>query len=391
MRILLIHQYFKTPEEGGAIRSYHIAQWLAAQGHQVDVISACNEKTYIKKSIAGFTVHYLPVYYTNHLSFLSRVHAFYRFVRMAIAQINKLPRADLHYVITTPLTTGLIALYAKKKTGVPYIFEVGDLWPDAPVQLGVLKNNLLKNIAFKLEKMSYRNADALVALSPDIKAAIEKKVPGREVEVITNMADVDFFSPEQKRPDLVEKYQVQGKLVIAYTGTVGLANHLEYLLDVAESDKTKSLHFLIAGGGARWEAVKAEAHKRGLKNITFFEYMNKEGVRELMNVADAVFISFKNVPVLSTGSPNKFFDGLAAGKLIVTNFGGWVSELIEQHQCGFSYSPDRPHEFVEKIKPYLEDGQKLKEAQKNARELAQQFTPEVQLGKLDGVVGALIN
>ncbi|ELR72428.1 putative glycosyltransferase protein [Fulvivirga imtechensis AK7] len=389
MRIFIIHQYFKTPEEGGAIRSFYIAEWLAARGHEVEVITAYNEKHYRKKQIKGFHVHYLPVYYTNHLSFLSRIHAFYRFVRMSLSLFNKLPRPDLNYVITTPLTTGLIALYAKKRRGIPYVFEVGDLWPDAPIALGVLRNKLLKKLAYKLEKISYENASALIALSPDIKRAIEKKIPGREVAVITNMADTRLFSLEQKNSGLQEKFGVQNRFVIVYAGTVGLANHLEYLLDIAALDKEHHLHFIVAGEGARWDAVRQEAEVRALKNISFYSFMDKLGVNELMNIADAIFVSFKHVPVLSSGSPNKLFDGLAAGKLIIINFGGWVKSLIEQHKCGFSYPPGQPRSFFNKIEPYLADPGVLRKAQQNARGLADEFTPEKQLKELDKVIAGL--
>lgn len=390
MRILLVHQYYKTPGEGGAIRSYYIARHLAAAGHQVEVITAFNEKRYIVKQQGNISVHYLPVYYTNHLSFLSRIHAFYRFVRQAIRLIKKLQPADLNYVITTPLTTGIIALIAKRKFGTPYIFEVGDLWPDAPIALGVLKNPLLKKLAYQLERRSYAGAAALVALSPDIKAAISEKVPEKEVVVVTNMADTNFFQPQQKKASLVEQYAVQGKFVISYAGTVGMANHLEYLLDVAEQVQLEnSIHFIVAGSGARWEPVKRQAEQRQLHNISFIDFLDKEGVRDLLNISDAVFISFENVPVLATGSPNKLFDGLAAGKLIIINFGGWIKELIEQHQCGFSYPPQEPKVFVEMLQPFLKDNTALIKAQEGSRQLAEAFTPEVQLEKLTALITRL--
>ncbi|UII34106.1 glycosyltransferase family 4 protein [Fulvivirga ulvae] len=384
MKVVIIHQYYKTPDEGGAIRSYYIARHLAALGHEVNVITAFNNRKYKVKNEGPVTVHYLPVYYTNHLSFSSRIHAFYRFVRKSIDLLKKLQPVDLNYVITTPLTTGLIAQYAKRKYGTPYFFEVGDLWPDAPVSLGVLKNHLLKKLAYKLEETSYINACEIVALSPDIKTAIEQKVPGKNAEVITNFADTTFFAPEDKRESLLKKFNTRGKFVVTYTGTVGMANHLEYLLDVAAvaQEEGKNIQFLIAGSGARWEAIRQQALDRDLRHITFIDFLDKEGVKEVLNISDAVFISFKNAPVLATGSPNKFFDGLAAGKVIVINFKGWISTLVKKHQCGFSYAPEDPRAFLDQVEQYINDSQLLHEAQARSRQLAGQFTPAVQLEKL---------
>ena len=86
--------------------------------------------------------------------------------------------------------------------------------------------------------------------------------------------------------------------------------------------------------------------------------------------------------MLSTGSPNKFFDGLAARKLIITNFGGWISDLISTYRCGFEYDPEDPDTFMQKLKPYLDDSNKLESAREEAFKLASQFEPGRQLHKL---------
>ena len=145
MRILIIHQYYKTPKTGGAIRSYHIARYLASQGHQIEIITAYNDSGYFKEVDGNVTVHHLPIYYSNHLSFWSRIKAFVKYVWLSCRFLKKIERPDLNYVISTPLTTGMIALYAKWRYKIPYVFEVGDLWPAAPIQLGVIKNGLIKN------------------------------------------------------------------------------------------------------------------------------------------------------------------------------------------------------------------------------------------------------
>ncbi len=384
MRICIIHQYYKTPETGGAIRSYYIARYLTRLGHDVCVITARNNKEYSIDNIEGVEVHYLPVYYENHLSFLSRIHAFFLFVWKAKRLMKKLIPIDLNYVITTPLTTGLIALYGKNKLRIPYIFEIGDLWPEAPIQLGVLKNPLLKTLARKWEKSFYENAESLIALSTDIKNYIHSQVPEQRVEVITNFADTTFFNLEEKQSSLEAQFKVKGKFVISYLGTVGLANELEYLLSVVKAVKAASIHFIIAGGGAKFNSIRKQAKE--MDNITFFEHMNKKELKEIVNVTDAIYVSFKDVEILSSGSPNKFFDGLAAGKLIITNFGGWIRDLIENNNCGFYHSPHDPDSFLEKISPFIHDEKQLKQAQKNAYSLASKFSPELQLDKLKDLI-----
>ncbi|MEQ8927077.1 MAG: glycosyltransferase family 4 protein [Fulvivirga sp.] len=382
MKICLIHQYFKTPETGGAIRSYYIANHLKSKGHTVTVITARNNRAYSVDKSLGYDVHYLPVYYENHLSFLSRIHAFFIFVWKANRLIKNLQPFDLNYVITTPLTTGFIATRALKRFGTPYIFEVGDLWPEAPIQLGVINNPLLKWITRKWELSFYSKAQSIVALSPDIKNYIQSNCPNCTIDVITNFADIDLFKNAEANKSLSH---LENKFVISYLGTVGLANHLEYLISFAEKLTNDNVHIVVAGGGAQFNKIKIIALSKELKNITFLDQTDKKGVASILSITDAIYISFKNVPVLGTGSPNKFFDGLASGKMIIINFQGWLKPLVEKHDVGVYYPPEKPEELVEKLTPYLEQSRLIK-VKENSLALAEKFTPKNQLSGLDTIL-----
>lgn len=386
MRICLVHQYFKTPKTGGAIRSYYIARHLANEGHEVIVVTARNNEAYSIEQIDGYEVHYLPVYYENHLGFLSRIHAFFLFVWKANRLMKSLGQIDLNYVITTPLTTGLIALKSKGRYNTPYIFEVGDLWPEAPIQLGILKNYFLKRLAFYFEHKCYRNAKHIIALSPDIKAYISKIIAPDKISVITNFADRSIFKLSSKVNINEAKEPPTKDFVIAYLGTLGVANHLEYLLNIAQASSSLPIKFIIAGGGAQFDRIKQLADQVKLHNIAFYRHRSKEQLQELVNLADAIYISFKDVPILSTGSPNKFFDGLAAGKLIITNFKGWIYDLINHHHCGFYHHPDDQESFIQQIMPYINDPKLLIKAQKQSYALSEQFTPTTQLAKLESII-----
>ena len=141
------------------------------------------------------------------------------------------------------------------------------------------------------------------------------------------------------------------------------------------------------GEGARLDSIRESIRQKGLTNVELKEFGNKDEARQVLLEADAAYISFKNVPVLTSGSPNKFFDALAACKLIILNFEGWLKSYVEKYECGFHYDPDRPESFYEKLAPYLTDVEKLNLAQSNARKLAEHFSLEVQLKKLDLVIG----
>ncbi len=373
MKVLLIHQHFKTPKSGGAIRSYYLAKALVDLGIQVEVITAGNKVSQKEESYEGILLHNLTIPYDNAFGFLARIFSFIRFTVAATSYSKKIKNINYCYAISVPLTVGLIAIWIKRFRKIPFIFEVGDLWPEAPIQMGFVQNYFLKEILYNLEKRIYRSADSIVALSPAIKIEIEKKVPGKTVHLIPNFADCDFYTPAEKIEATENKFGTKGKFVVSYIGAIGLANGLDYFLEFANASRKANLpiHFFICGEGALRDRLKNNAAHLKLTNLTFVDFQTRDGVRELMNVTDAAFISYKNLPVLETGSPNKFFDGLAAGKLIIVNFGGWIKNEIEDARCGFFVDPNHPTDFIKKIAPFLSNQNELKKFQSASRLLAE--------------------
>ena len=389
MKVLYIHQYFKTPEEGGAIRSYYLARGLVDHGIEVELITAHNNPTAVTRNIDGINVHYLPVFYDNGQSFLQRIYAFFKFMRLARKKAREINDIDICYATSTPLTIGLSALRIKRDQNIPYFFEVRDLWPEAPFQMGIIKNKYLKKYLKNLEKEVYANASQIIALSPGIKEQIELVGSNKPITIIPNMSDVDFFIPEQKSADLEALFKTEGKFVISYFGTIGVANHLEYLLAVAnESLKAKMpVLFLIIGSGGQLERLKYLVKHFSLNNIRFLPFQNKFNLKRVLNVTDAAYVSFARKPVLETNSPNKFFDALAAGKLIITNTKGWVKDIVENDSCGFYYDPDKPKEFIELINPYINSSTQLKDTQERARVVAEtKFARSAQVKKLINLI-----
>jgi glycosyltransferase involved in cell wall biosynthesis len=371
MRILYLHQYFKTPEEGGAIRSYYIGKALAARGHEVVMLTSWNGRVEKKEQIAGMEVHYLPVPYDNAMGFGRRIQAFVQYLWLARQRIDQLMPADLVYATSSPLTIGLLALYLHKRYKLPYVFEVRDLWPEAPIQMGAIRNKLLIKSLKALEKQVYQQAAVVVALSPGIADGIKKLHPAATIHMAPNMADCEFFRPVPKPGALVKAWGLEGKFVISYTGAAGATNHLEYLLAAAKAclDAQLPVHFLLAAAGSELERLKQEA--AALKNLSFLPFGGKEQVREYLAVSDASYTSFGPQPILQTNSPNKLFDALAAGKLCIVNTGGWLKNLVEEQQCGFYAPADEPSVFIQKLLPYLQQPSLLEQAQANARQTAE--------------------
>src|SRR5688572_15664737 len=144
VKVLILHQHFNTPQQGGALRSYYLAQALVEAGIQTVVITGHSKSVEEIKTIDGVTVHYVPNPYENRFGFYKRGVSFVRYILQSVRAARHYRDADICYAISTPLTIGLAAKWIQRRYGIPYIFEVGDLWPDAPIQLGAIKSPLFK-------------------------------------------------------------------------------------------------------------------------------------------------------------------------------------------------------------------------------------------------------
>ncbi|MDN3669219.1 glycosyltransferase family 4 protein [Echinicola jeungdonensis] len=387
MKVIYIHQYFVTPREGGAVRSYHLAKGLVDAGIEVEMITAHNNPEYDFKVIEGIKVHYLPVAYDNSFGFFRRSYAFFSFVHLAKQLIKKLPRPDLLYITSTPLTTGFIGLWAKKKFALPYIFEVRDLWPEAPIQVGAIQNRFLKWRLYHLEAKIYRHALQIVALSPGIRQYIQKKSPQASINLIPNFADTSFFDPAMAKGDKILK--VLGwdtkKLTIAYTGAIGDVNAVEELLTLAmeAKRKNKNWQFAIMGKGKNLFSLQQKAKKMELEHLVFLPFGNKGEVRELLSLTDLAFISFDHWPVLQTNSPNKFFDSLAMGNAILVNQKGWLNELVKSHQIGYYFDINKMDLLIDQLERLEKDKKMLQGMKNRSRNLAElYFSKELTVKKL---------
>jgi glycosyltransferase involved in cell wall biosynthesis len=374
VKVLILHQHFNTPQEGGALRSYYLAKALVDHGFQPIVITGRGRPPAKSVFLEGIEIHYLPVAYDNKFGFWKRAVSFIQYVWLSTRLAGTFKDVKVCYAISTPLTVGLAASSIKFFDRIPFIFEVGDLWPDAPIQMGFVRSHVLKWLLYQMERFIYSDAQSIVALSEKIKAGIEKRVKNKVIHVIPNMADTEFYHPEIKDPALERKFNTEGRFVVSYVGAIGLANGLDFFMECARASQRagQPVYFILCGEGAMVESLNRIAQQYQLENFSIIPFQNREGVKEVMNVTDAGFICYKPLPILETGSPNKYFDALASGKLILLNFGGWIKEEVERERCGCYIDSKQPSEFVRMIQPFIDSRQLLKEYQQASRRLAEE-------------------
>lgn len=366
MNILYIHQYFKTPQEPGGTRSYWIAQELIKNGHTVTMITADPKATHKRREVVidGIKVIYLQEAYSQDMSISTRLKAFLGFVWKSIAEAKRHNGIDLVIATSTPLTVGITALFMKWFKKTPYIFEVRDLWPEVPIQMGAFTSPLIVKSTRWFEKTIYKNAEHVIALSPGMQDGVIKYIPKDKTSMIPNMSKIDEFWPREKDNLLEQQLGLKAdSFKIVHFGSLGLANGAETIIDSAKLLKDDdSIEFLFVGGGSTEDDLLQECERHNLKHVKFLGRFPMKETSEIVNISDVAIVSFKDLPILYTNSPNKLFDSLSAGKPIIVNSAGWTKDMVEKHNCGFYVNPKKPEELVQKIlymKKHPEDVKKM--------------------------------
>ena len=329
-----------------------------------------------RMDIDGIDVIYVknPAY-NNYMSALKKIWAFVAFIHNAYNAAKKEKDVDVVFATSTPLTVGAIALRLKKNKSWKYVFEVRDLWPEFPIEIGAIKNRIAIKFLRRFEKRIYDESEHVVALSPGMKEGVMKAgTPEDKVSMIPNMAKPDKFYPHEKNLTIAEQFGIDiTKFNVIHFGSMGRANGLSYIIDAAKYLHEKgddTIRFVFMGSGATEPVIKAKAEQYGLHNVQFLGNHKMDVVSEVVNLCDASITTFLNLPVLNTNSPNKLFDSLSAGIPIIVNSAGWTKDMVEQEHCGFYSDPEEPGDLAEKLLFYKDDKDTLDKWAKNARRLS---------------------
>tara|TARA_R110002126_G_scaffold177475_3_gene326422 strand:+ start:17926 stop:19119 length:1194 start_codon:yes stop_codon:yes gene_type:complete len=376
MNILYLHQYFTTPDKPGGTRSYWNSLELLKNGHKVTVISLGKENTkrFERTTVDGIDVIYVRVPYSQTMSIASRLKSFLHFMVFSTYLALKEKNIDFVIATSTPLTIGFPALVLKKIKKIPYLFEVRDLWPEVPIQMGGLNNRTAIKLAKWFERTIYKNASHVIALSPGMQdGVLQENTPEHKVTMIPNMAKIDAFWSREPDYALMKELNIsQDTFKLIYFGALGKANAIEYILESAALIKeNKTIEFLFIGSGPGKALIEAYNAKEGYNNVRYLGFFNMEKTSEVVNFCDVSLVTFKNLPILATNSPNKLFDSLSAEKPIIVNSAGWTKDLVENNKCGIFVDPESPQDFADKLTLLSQNQENLKVMGKNSRKLAE--------------------
>lgn len=395
MRVLYIYQFFATPSSSlGLTRSYEFAKALVDAGHEVVVLTSASNlpeefraRFFTRGEIDGIEVRAIRVGYSNYMGHLRRILSFGAFMIASVLAALGVRRPDVVFASSTPITVALPGLAVARLKRVPFVFEVQDLWPEAAIQMGAIKRSgPIAVLAKRLERAAYRTAVAVVPVSPGMAAGVVAEgTPPRKIHMIPNFSDLDVFHPGTKDAAVVERYGLEAKFVVGYTGAIGPSNAVheqvpEAARVLAERGRD-DIVFMIAGDGKSLEVLRELT--AGLENVRILGRIPKLEVPALTRTSDVLMALFGNVPILATNSPNKFFDALASGRPVIVNQPGWTRELVEENGCGVYVPVGDGVALADAIERLADDAETTREMGEAARALAEErFGRDLQAARI---------
>ena len=384
MHILLIHQAFAAIDEPGGTRHHELALQLAGRGHHVTVITSpvsyltgqshgkqkiTTEKIKLDGSTQGeVTIRRAYVYPALHRSFFHRMINFFSFMFSSFISGLRVGKIDLVWGTSPPIFQGVTAWLIARIKGVPFLFEVRDLWPAFAVQVGVLKNKRLIKASEWLERFLYSHADCVVVNSPGFISHVKRR-GAKRVECVPNGSDTSMFDPQLDGYAFRQAHHLEGKFLVLYAGAHGMSNDLDIVLQAAYSLRNQpNVMFTLVGDGKEKPALVKKAAEMGLNNVCFLPPVPKNEMPQVLAAANACLAILKPIPLYATVYPNKVFDYMSAGRPVILAIGGVIREVVETAGAGIYVQPGDSQSLVKAIQYLLSDPRRGKQMGQNGRD-----------------------
>ncbi len=277
-------------------------------------------------------------------------------------------------IATSPqLLVGLSGWWLARLNGVPFVFEVRDLWPEslAAVGVGSEQSALHRGLA-KIAGFLYRNCDRLVVVTPAFKDYLIRhwRIPEEKIFVVENGVDTSLFNRFTPKVALKRKLDVDEKFVVSYIGTIGAAHGLETLLEAASRmrEQMPEVLFLIVGEGAEKEGMMSLARTRGLSNVRFVDQQARETIPAYIAASDACLVLLKKAELFKTVLPTKMLEFMSCARPVILGVDGHARKVMEQANAGIFITPEDPAALVEAVVRLASDPDLCESMGRNGRQ-----------------------
>ncbi len=403
MKILFLTDNFPPESNAPATRTYeHCIEWVK-KGAEVTVITCApnfpkgelfpgyKNKWKQEEMMDGIRVIRVWSYITPNRGLLLRIVDYMSFCITAfLASLSV--KTDVIVATSPQLFTALAGYLASVFKRTPWVMEVRDLWPESIKAVEAMKESVVLKILDRVVLFLYRKADRIVVVTDGFKERMTScGIDGDKIRIVKNGVHLYKFEKRPKDNTLIEKLALQGKFIIGYIGTHGMAHNLSFILDAVKEVKNKEIHFLFIGEGAMKTRLLKKVESLGLKNVSMLNAIPKDLVPQFINIIDVALIPLRKSNTFKKVLPSKIFENAAMEKPILLGVEGEAKEVIEKYQAGLCFEPENQAEFLMQLERLHADKKHYQRLQKGCAELAVDFDRKLLADKMYTVLGELVH
>ncbi|NQT41243.1 MAG: glycosyltransferase family 4 protein [Planctomycetes bacterium] len=373
MRILFLSHYFPPEVNAPATRTFeHCVRWAQA-GHDVTVVTCApncpdgvvyegyrNRLRRQVEMIEGVRVVRVWTHLAPNAGTLRRIANFLSYMVCAVLASIRLRRPDVVVATSPQFFCGWAGVLVSWLKWRPLVLEIRDIWPESIRAVGAMRNRPLLWVLERLERWMYRSARHIVAVGNGYRDKVLEKVDIPErISVITNGVDLQQFTPAEPDSRFLRRWNLEGKFVCSYIGTIGMAHGLEVVLAAANLLKQKGrddIRFCLVGDGASRERLQEQAEQDGVAEMVVFTGRQpKEQMPPILASSGACLIHLKKCELFGTVLPSKIFETMAMGRPIIMGVGGEARDIVIAAGAGLPMEPDSAESLVATVERLADD------------------------------------
>jgi colanic acid biosynthesis glycosyl transferase WcaI len=398
LRVLFLTHYFHPEVGAPQSRLLDLANELSRSGDEVTVLTgfpnypdgviqpAYRGRLFQVERLEALRIVRAPVYPAPNRGVVRRLLNHASFALSSIPASLSAGRADVVIVETPPLFLAAAGVAVTALKRAPLILNVADLWPDAAIQFGALRNRRVIAAARALERFAYRRAELIAVPTPGLERVLrERGYPAEQVIVVPHGVDPARFPLDAgARP-------VPGRIV--YCGTIGMGHAVGTLIEAARMlEQAESGHeFVIVGDGAERAALEARVRELGLRSVTFRGPLPRAQLPELLASADVAVATQRDLPLLADALSTKVLEYMAAARPVVVAAAGWTAEVVTRAEAGFACPPEQPAALAEALARVTADPDRARLMGLNGRRYVEaNLTRRIAVERLARALGSIV-
>lgn len=361
MKILFLTDNFPPEVNAPATRTYeHCKKWVEI-GAKVTVITCFpnfpkgkiykgyKNKLIQKEVVDGIKVIRVWTFITANEGFVKRTLDYISFSVSAFLA-GLFQKADVIVATSPQFFTALAGRTLSFWKRTPWVMEVRDLWPESVKTVGAMEDNMFIRYFEKEELWCYKSASKIITVTDSFKKhIIQKGIPENKIGVVKNGVNSKEFYPVPKDKLLIKQLGLEGKIILGYVGTHGMAHKLDFLLDCAKSLEETKYHFLFLGDGAEKKKLQMKVNNEGIKNVSMLDSVAKSEVCKYLSILDVSVINLKKSALFKTVIPSKIFENAAMEIPILLGVDGESRQILGKYNAGLYYEPENQLDFITKL------------------------------------------